>query len=155
MVAEHKENQQRSIAELEKKVFEVSFPLSVSPHEKETFRMSYRDAYDRAERAASSAGKEPRERLEALTNLLERAERTGDGPQADAVYYLALERGLFGVADTYRASRPKAKERWEAYSAARQEEESLGNQLFGWVGPQKPPEIDGAPLPGESYAEVR
>jgi hypothetical protein len=153
IVAEHKEEQQRNIADLEKKVFEVSFPLSVSPHEKETSRMSYRDAYDRAERAAS--GKEPRERREALTNLLERTERTGDGQQADAIHHLSVERGLFDVADTYRASRPKAKERWEKYSAARQEAESLGNQLFGWVGPQKPPGDRRRPLPGESYAEVR
>lgn len=54
MVAEHKEEQQRSIQNLEKKVFEVSMPLSASPHEKETFRMSYRDAYDRAELATAN-----------------------------------------------------------------------------------------------------
>jgi hypothetical protein len=115
--------------------------------------MSHRDAYHRAERAAS--GGDPLERVEALTNLLERAEHTGDGQQADAVYHLALERSHFGVADAYRKTRPKAKERWDKYSAARQEKESLGNRLFGWAGPQKPPQLIGAVLPGEGFAEAR
>jgi len=108
MVEEHKE-EQRSIQDLERKVFKVSVPLSVSPHEKETFRMSYRDAYGRAERVASSA-KAP-ERTEALKGFLDHASRSGDTQQAHPVYHLAVERGLFGVADACRETRPKAKER--------------------------------------------
>ena len=148
IVAEHKEEQQRNIADLEKKVFEVSFPLSVSPHEKETFRMSYRDAYDRAERAAS--GKEPRERREALTNLLERAERTGDGQQADAIYHLSVERGLFDVADTYRAldRRLRSAGRNTARPDRRQSLSEISSSA-GW-GRKSPPEIDGAPSPARA-----
>jgi hypothetical protein len=67
LCVEHKESR-RSIADLERKVFEVNMPLSVSPYEKETFRMSYRDAYDRAERIASSV--ELPQRAEALKSRL-------------------------------------------------------------------------------------
>jgi leucyl aminopeptidase (aminopeptidase T) len=125
--------------------------LSVSPHEKEIFRMSYRDAYDRTERVASSV--EARQRTEALKNLLERAARSGDTQQADAVYHLAVERGLFDVADAYRETRLKTKERWETYAAARHEAESLASRLFGWVGPRKTHEF-GDPLRGEGFSET-
>jgi hypothetical protein len=138
---EHKESR-RSIADLERKVFEVNMPLSVSPHEKETFRISYRDAYERAERVGSSV--ELPQRAEALKSLFERASSSGDTQQADAVYHLAVERALFGVADAYRETRSKAKERWEKNAAARQEAESLESRLFGWVGPRKPHERGGS-----------
>ena len=62
----------------------------------------------------------------------------------DAVYHLAVERGLFSVADTYRVTRSKAKKRWEKYAAARQDAESLDSRLFGWVGPRKPHELGGS-----------
>jgi hypothetical protein len=150
MVAEHKESQQRNIADLERKVFEVRMPLSVSTQEKETIRMSYRNAYDRAERACDSASKDSGSRERALKNLLERAERSGDGQQADAIYHLARESGMWGVADAYVASRPKAKEAWESYSAARQEAESIESRLFGWMPPRKLHELERAPLPNEA-----
>jgi hypothetical protein len=70
--------------------------------------------------------------------------RSGDTQQADAVYHLAVERGLFSVADTYRVTRSRAKKRWEKYAAARQEAESLESRLFGWVGPRKPHELGGS-----------
>jgi hypothetical protein len=97
---------------------------------------------------------EPQRRNQALKDLLERAERTGDDQQADAVYHLARERGMWDVADSYAATRPKAKETWEKYTAARQEAESVHNRLFGWNPPRKPQELDGAPLPGEGFAEA-
>ena len=70
--------------------------------------------------------------------------RSGDTQQADAVYHLAVERGLFSVADTYRVTRSRAKKRWEKYAAARQEAESLESRLFGWVGPRKSHELGGS-----------
>ena len=85
---------------------------------------------------------------------MERAERSEDTQQADAVYHLARERGMWSVADSYLASRPKAKERWEKYAAARQESESLENQLFGWAPPRKPHEMGGAAVSGERIHEV-
>jgi hypothetical protein len=106
--------------------------------------MSYRDAYNRAERrveAASASSKDSGTRERALKGPLERAERSGDNQQADAIYHLACERGYWGVADTYLQSRPKAKERWESYAAARQEAESLENRLFGWTPPRRPHEL--------------
>jgi hypothetical protein len=143
LVTEHKASQQGAIRDLEKQVFKVDFPLSVSTQEKEMIRLSYRDAYDRAERVV--AGKEGPERNQALKDLLERAERTGDAQQADAVYHLARERGIWAVCDAYLESRPKAKEVWEKYSAARQEAESLESRLFGFMPPRKPHELDRMP----------
>jgi hypothetical protein len=104
--------------------------------------MSYCDAYDRAERIASSV--ELPQRAEALKSLFERASRSGDTQQATAVYHLAVERGLFSVADIYHVTRSKAKKRRENYAAARQEAESLESRLFGWVGPRKPHELGGS-----------
>lgn len=154
LVTEHKAEQERTIKDLERKVFEVNFPLSVSTQEKEMLRLSYRDAFDRAERVAS-AHQVGEDRQRALTELLERAERTGDGQQADAIYHLARERGMWGVADAYLTTRPKAKERWEKYRSARQEAESLENRLFGRiVGPRKPHELGGSATVGERIHEV-
>ncbi len=54
IVDEHKAQQASTIKDLERKVFRLNFPLAVSTQEKETIRMSYRDAYDRAERVVAS-----------------------------------------------------------------------------------------------------
>ena len=77
-----------------------------------------------------------------MEELLERAERRGDKYLATAIYHSACERGLWGVGDKYRAAHPSAAKKWEECSAARQERDSLSNQLFGWWPPRKPHEID-------------
>jgi hypothetical protein len=129
------------INRLERDVMRVRYPLGASDVEKETIRMSYRDAYDRAYYASLS--EEPGELEQELSRLLERAERSGDPQLADAVYHVATERGLRGVADDYLGSRPEARQRWEAYTQARLEEESMHNRMFGDVPPDEPAELAG------------
>ncbi len=123
----------------------IRYPLHASDGDMELARMSYRDAYDRAERAASEAISErDPEKLEAL---LQRAERSGDPHLADAVYHVSTERGLRGVADSYLEKRPAERKRWEEYAQARQEAESANplDRLLGGgeLGPMRPAELAG------------
>jgi hypothetical protein len=140
-VAEHERQTAEKLGRLERGVMGISYPYGASDADQELVRMSYRDAYDRAERVASLEEGE----YDKLSALLERAERSGDARLAEAVYHVATEKGIRGVADTYLASRPNAKKRWESYVAARQEAESVDNLLFGpqAQGVTKPPELDG------------
>jgi hypothetical protein len=126
---------------LDRGVMGLRYPMHASDGDKELARMSYRDAYDRAERAASADDTDN----VALSTLLERAERSGDPRLAEAVYHVATERGLCGVADSYLEARPNEKKRWEDYAAARQEAESVERILFGTGdhGPIKPAELGG------------
>ncbi len=154
LVTEHKGKQAKNIRNLEREVFHLDFPLGTTTQEKELVRMSYRDGFDRAERVLREV-KNPQERERTLTELLERAERQGDTQQADAIYHLARERGMWNVADAYLKERPKAKERWEKYATARQEAESLENRLFGWAPPREPHELGSGPrVRGERIHEV-
>ena len=130
---------------LERGVMGIRYSLHATDGDREIARMSYRDAYDRAKRAASEAisGRDP-EKLEAL---LGRAERSGDAHLSDAVYHVATERGLRGVADSYLEKRPAERKRWEDYAQARREAESanpLDRFLAGGDhGPMRPAELGG------------
>ncbi len=124
------------LARLEKGVFGVSYPTDVVRGvDKEMIRQSYRDASFRI------SGMKPEE----LESILERAERTGDRQLAKAVYHEATERGVRHVADSYLKDRTEERGRWEEYTAARNEAESVEKLLFGAnaYGPTKPPELDG------------
>jgi hypothetical protein len=152
-VAEHKEKQAAGIIKvIEREVFKVNVPLTVSTQEKETIQLSYRDAYFSVEVAASA--KDPLKPIWALEGLLERAERSG-GELAAAVYHLLRKRGIWGVVDSYLAEWPKAKERWGKYAAARQEAEFVENRLSGWKPLRKPQELSGTALAGEPFGEAR
>lgn len=127
------------LARLEKGVFGLSYPTDViSGVDKERIRQSYRDASFRI------SGMKPEE----LERILERAERTGDRQLAKAVYHEATERGVRGVADAYLKDRTQERSRWEEYTAARVEAESVEGLLFGANAyhPDRPPELDGAPM---------
>jgi len=148
LVAEQERKAAERLGRLERGVMGIRYPLHVSDGDKELARMSYRDAYDRAERTAGEAVREGApEKLEAL---LGRAERSGDPHLADAVYHVCTERGLRGVADSYLESRPAERKRWEEYAEARREAEAhpLERALFGagGVGPLKPAELGGSKL---------
>jgi len=124
------------LARLEKGVFGLSYPTdAISGVDKERIRQSYRDASFRI------SGMKPEE----LERILERADRTGDRQLAKAVYHEATERGVRGVADAYLKDRTQERSRWEEYTAARVEAESVESLLFGAnaYGPTKPPELDG------------
>jgi hypothetical protein len=140
LAAEERRKENERILRLERGVMGIRYPYGLSEAEEELVRMSYRDAYDRAERAVSDTADN-----EALSTLLERAERRGDPRLAEAVYHVATERGLRGVADTYLEGRPAEKKKWEEYVAARQEAESAERILFGAGdhGPMQPAELDG------------
>ncbi len=127
------------LARLEKGVFGMSYPVDVvTGVDKERIRQSYRDASFRV------SGMKPEE----LERILERAERTGDGHLAKAVYHEATERGIRHVADSYLKDRTQERSRWEEYTAARVEAESVESLLFGANAyhPDRPPELDGAPM---------
>lgn len=127
------------LARLEKGVFGMSYPVDVvTGVDKERIRQSYRDASFRV------SGMKPEE----LERILERAERTGDKQLSRAVYHVATERGVRGVADAYLKDRTQERSRWEEYTAARVEAESVEGLLFGANAyhPDRPPELDGAPM---------
>jgi hypothetical protein len=149
LAGEQRRKEGERILRLERGVMGIRYPYGLSEAEEELVRMSYRDAYDRAERAASASDATD----EKLSALLERAERSGDPRLAEAVYHVATERGLRGVADSYLEGRPAEKKKWEEYAAARQEAESVERILFGTGdhGPIKPAELDGhAARPAQS-----
>ena len=68
----------------EHKVFAISYPERASASEKALIALSYRDARDRAERAAADRGNQ-----DALEDLLDRAEKAGDAQLAEAAYHVA------------------------------------------------------------------
>jgi hypothetical protein len=122
------ETQEREIRErvdkAEREVFQIRYPRGAMDEEKVAIR------------AARRAGEE-------LSRLLERAERTQAPELAAAVYHVATERGIRGVADAYPETRPEERKRWEGYVEARREAESLERKLGHAVGfgLMRPPEL--------------
>lgn len=151
LTAQHREQTAKKLSDLERPVLQIQYPLGTLESEKEIVRMSYRDAFDRAEKAARTVRKEPT----ALKDLLERAEISGDEQLADAVYHVATRRGNRDVADKYLEPRKEAALNWRKLSEARKEADSLEHQLFGWMPPMKPQELNGMAAPGERFDEVR
>jgi hypothetical protein len=137
LTQEAREAREEAVRSAERKVLGISYPERASAHEKALIALSYRDARDRAERAASDG-----QNTDALAELLERAETSGDAQLAEAAYHVATLRGSRPIADAYLADRPAARRQWEAYVEARQEADSLTvNALAGVVGPQRPSEL--------------
>lgn len=142
LVEEERRAEAEAIASAERKVLGIPYPERSSASERAMIALSYRDALDRAERAASD-----REDLGALLDLLERAEVSGDSLLARAVYHTATRRGVRQVADAYLASRPTEQARWERYMQVRNEARYSGG-LEGLVlagaesvRPAKPAEL--------------
>ena len=141
---------QERVENAEKAVFEAPYPRSATEEEKVTIRAARRAAYEGARSSALAPSEDPQHSTKQLERLLERAERTQDPELADAVYHVATEQGIRGVADAYLGRRPKAKRRWEEYVAARTEAESLERQLgiatsFGLM---EPPELNSRAVVG-------
>ncbi len=147
LVTEHQERLDKTVAQTEKAVFEVPMPLASTTAEKIAAQSSYRDAAFRVDEVLDRTDVQERGRV--LEGLLERAERRGDTYLATAIYHASAERGLWNVGDRYRAAHPTAAKKWEEYTAAREERESLANRMFGWAPPRKPHEIE---RPGMRYA---
>ena len=108
LVGEAREAREQAVRSAERMVFAISYPGRASVSEKALIALSYRDARDRAERAASD-----RENPDALEDLMDRAEKTGDAQLAEAAYHVATLRGARHVANAYLAERPTARRRWE------------------------------------------
>jgi hypothetical protein len=137
LVAEAREEREAAVQYTESKVFAISYPERATASEKAIIALSYRDARDRAERAA-----EDRENPDALVDLLDRAEKSGDAQLAEAAYHVATLRGARHIAEAYLADRPTAKRRWESYVEARQEADPRNlDVLASVVGPRRPPEL--------------
>ena len=118
----------------EKRVFKLSFPATnLTETQKESFRLSYRDA---AFRCADL-------QADTLERFMARAQRTGDRALEQAVYHEAIERGLFGVANLYREKHPEAQAAWETYEQGRRKagsnEALLGRALLSKVSPGSAP----------------
>jgi hypothetical protein len=94
--------------------------------EQAQIRALRRGAYDSVY-SSIAFSEDPEYVNEELDRLLTRAERTGDPELADAVYHVATERGVRGVADAYLERRPQAKRRWEEFVAASQEASQSGD----------------------------
>ena len=131
LVEEEHQQRTRAIKQAERKLLGISYPEGAKAHEKAIIAMSYRDARDRAERAASNL----KDDSEALVDLLDRAQKSGDAQLAEAVFHVATVRGDRRVADAYLAERPAVRMQWESYVAARKEAESI----TGFVGMATPP----------------
>jgi hypothetical protein len=144
LVEEERRAEAEAIASAERKVLGIPYPERSSASERAMIALSYRDAYDRAEKAAS-------DQLDSgsLLDLLERAEVAGDDLLARAIYHTATRRGVRQVADTYLASRPAEQARWERYTEARTEArysgglEGLVTAGAEGVGPARPSELAG------------
>lgn len=144
------ETQEREIQErvgkAERALFETPYPYAASDVEKAQMRALRRAAYNDVYYSTHDfGGEDPGYTERELERLLERAERTQDPELANAVYHVATEKGERSVADRYLEGRPKARERWEEYVAARTEAESperkLGHAMgFGLM---RPPELEG------------
>jgi hypothetical protein len=104
LVAEAREAREQAVRSAERNVFAISYPECASASEKALIVLSYRDARDRAERAA-----ENRDDPNPLEDLLDRAESTGDTQLAEAAYHVATLRGARSVAEAYLADRPTAR----------------------------------------------
>ena len=132
------------VSRTERAVFAPSYPYAASDVEKAQIRAAQRAAYNDVHSAVASS-EDPSYTDTELERLLERAERTGDPELATAVYHVATERGARKVADSYLASRPQERRRWEEYVAARQEAESV-DRVFGRAmsyGLARPAELEG------------
>jgi hypothetical protein len=103
------------------------------------------EAYEEADARHRQLAEDQRRQENERVLRLERAERSGDPRLAEAVYHVATERGLRGVADSYLEGRPAERKKWEEYAAARREAGSAERLLFGTGdhGPIKPAELDG------------
>jgi len=136
----------QKVARAEKKVLGMRLPMSASDAEAETFRMSYRDAYEKAH-YAGYLEENPQATQEELARLLQQADNSGDSQLADAGFHVATLKGIREVADAYLESRPAQKRVWEEFVAAKREEEEIKNEL-GWARSfplQRPPELGGYP----------
>jgi hypothetical protein len=149
------------VSKAEREVMQIRYPLAASDAEKASVRASYRGAYDMAYYSATL--EENQELVEReLVRLLERAERSGDPELADAVFHVALERGVESVTESYLATRPEQRRRVEALQAANEEAASVEQELSGakMYPLRRPPELntrapaeDGSPgLQASAYA---
>jgi DNA-nicking Smr family endonuclease len=127
----------------EKALFEIPYPYAADEVEKAQIRALRRSAYDSV--YTSLYFLNPEEARGELERLLTRAERTQDPELADAVYHVATERGERSVADAYLQKMPKAQKRWEEFTSASQEVNSVDRKLEGAMGYglMKPPELSG------------
>jgi hypothetical protein len=150
LVHEHREQTQKNIAAAKKGVMGIKYPQQMLQADREIARMSYRAAYDMAERAATRLRKDPT----ALADLLERADLSGDDLLSQAVFHIAARKGLRDVSESYLQNRPTEAATYQKLVDANQEANSAAGQMYGWIKPAKPPELLGAAAPGEKLDDI-
>jgi hypothetical protein len=131
LLEKQRQERMEAIEQAERKLLGISYPERASAHQKAMIAMSYRDARDRAERAAGD-----RDNTDALAELLERAEVCGDALLAEAIFHVTTTRGDRRVAEAYLAGRPVMQGRWERYVELRREADSFGGLLSAAMSPR-------------------
>lgn len=136
---------QEKIDRAERRVFHVPARLA------DSVRSAYQMASGEVEFASFTAD-EGFEGLassrEKLTEIYDRAARTGDKALQLAVYHLATERGIHSLRDRHLSTSSELSKAWTDYTAARKKldhwnnsEERMWGQLSGTRGLRKPPEL--------------
>jgi hypothetical protein len=103
-----------------KAVFRVPVGNVVSEAEAAQIHAAYRAAWSDVYSSTVSP-ESPEQTREELERHLHQAERTEDTLLARAAYHRAIDLGIQGIVDAYRATRPKEAKVWEAYTQAHQE----------------------------------
>jgi hypothetical protein len=121
----------------------------VTQAERDLFRVTgahsaYRAAFDRAH-AAVFLAESAEQKEQELGRMLERAEKTGDEVQADAIFQLAVEDGLESVGDAYLKSRPDKAQKVARLTQALEDQQRVRDEI-AWARAfplKRPPEYDG------------
>jgi hypothetical protein len=126
---EDKQRREKELERAKKEVFRVSVKDTYSDAERSQVWKAFRSA--RAEvKAATTLSPENPSADEALTEIMEETERTGDYDLALAAYHRAIDLGVQSVVDRYLSTRPKAAKAWERYTEAAQEAEQATSFEF-------------------------
>ena len=117
--------------EAEREVFKV-----YGESKRGSVRAAYDDLCDRLEILDSY---EPgfQAARDALSKVMDRAERTSDETLSTAAFHVAMERGVFPIQDRYLASRPQKRAVYERYAQAKTNLDSV-EQLILMPGLIKP-----------------
>jgi hypothetical protein len=137
--AEYAEAQERQKQEREERlqrtqraVFGVVDDATATTAERAQIHAAYRQAA--GDVRWITMDESPGEAQEELQNLLEQAERRGDGIMAKAIFHHAIDLNLQPLIDSYLERRPKENRAWEKYTEALEENQratSLEGLLSG------------------------
>jgi hypothetical protein len=116
-----KQQREQRLAQTKKAVFEVPTGNTPTGAEQSQIWAGFRSAY----KDVLSATEDPLKAHETLQEIMDQAERTGDGHLARAAYHRGADLGIQEVIDRFHSSGARttseAREKWENYVAAQQQ----------------------------------